>query len=157
MVKTTPVSKRPESRGRSASGQPRAPSAWRELVTLLLHRPQLAGLISSELRARLTENPRAGPLIARILEYTDLQAAPTPGMLFEYLRETPEGVLARNILSRGLLTPEAGVEREFVDALDRVRALLRKERLNQLIDKSKHSQLTDSEREELRKLTGGKA
>jgi DNA primase len=56
-----------------------------------------------------------------------------------------------------LLTPEAGVEREFVDALDRVRALLRKERLNQLIDKSKHSQLTDSEREELRKLTGGKA
>lgn len=157
LVNTTSVSKHPESRARSSSGQARAPSAWRDLVTLLLHRPQLAELISSEIRARLTENPRAGPLIARILEYTDLRATPTPGMLFEYLRETPEGDVARNLMRRGVLTPEEGMEKEFVDALDRVCALVRDERLNQLIDKSKRAQLTDSEREELRKLTGGKS
>ncbi|MEW6037367.1 MAG: DNA primase [Pseudomonadota bacterium] len=157
LVNTTSPSKRPENQPRGSPGQPRSPSAWRDLVTLLLHRPQLAGLISPEVRARLMENPRAGPLIARILEYTDLQAAPTPGMLLEYLRETAEGDLARNILRRGMLTPEEGMEKEFVDALDRVCALLREERLNQLIDKSKHTQLTDSEREELRKLTGGKS
>ncbi|MDF9393018.1 MULTISPECIES: DNA primase [Methylococcus] len=157
VVNPAPASKPVENRPRHSSGQVRSPSAWRNLVTLLLHQPRLAGLISPEIRAQLTKNPRAGPLIARILEYTDLRKTPTPGMLFEYLRETPEGELARNLLKRGLLTPEEGMEREFVDALDRVGALLRDERLSQLIDKSKVAQLTDSEREELRKLTGGKS
>lgn len=157
VVTQAPASKSLENRLGHPSGQVRPPSAWRNVVTLLLHRPQLAKLISPEIRARLIGNPRAGPLIARILEYTDLRDTPTAGMLFEHLRETPEGELARNLLKPGLLTPEEGMEREFVDALDRVRALLRDERLSQLIDKSKVAQLTDSEREELRKLTGGKS
>ncbi|MDD2768705.1 MAG: DNA primase [Methylococcus sp.] len=157
LAAAVPILSASEGRPRRLPGQPRSPSAWRDLVALLLHRPQLAGLIPAGVCARLALNPRAGPLIARILEYTHLQASPTSGMLFEYLRGTPEGGLAGKILQRELLMPEDGIEKQFLDTLAKVSALLREERLSQLIEQSKHVKLTDEEREELRKLTGGKS
>lgn len=132
----------------------RLPSLWRELVIRLLLYPKWAGRIRAEQRKVLIQNPYVGSLMHRLCEYADRHEEPTTGRLIEYLRGTPEGELAEKFLARSSpMVPEEGAEKEFQDALVRIVARSREERLDVLIQKSRIALLTEEEREELRTLT----
>lgn len=134
------------------------PSLWRELVIRLLLHPEWASRMQADQREALVQNPYVGSLMRRLCEYADRHAEPTTGRLIEYLRGTAEGELAEKFLTRSLpMVPEEGMEKEFQDALMRIVARSREERLDALIQKSKIASLTEEEREELRTLTRGRS
>jgi DNA primase len=140
-----------ESRVASASGGMR-PSASRILLALLVQNPELAAMVGDDLRANLDAAHKNGRLIQKVLQILNENPGLTSGGILEHFRGAPEEKLIATLMQWDILLPQDGIRIEFSDALMRFEKQLKQERLEELIKKSKKTQLSSAEREEMRAL-----
>lgn len=140
-----------ESRVASASGGMR-PSASRILLALLVQNPELAAMVGDDLQANLDAAHKNGRLIQKVLQILNENPGLTSGGILEHFRGAPEEKLIATLMQWDILLPQDGIRIEFSDALMRFEKQLKQERLDELIKKSKKTQLSSVEREEMRAL-----
>ncbi|HKK07210.1 MAG TPA: DNA primase [Gammaproteobacteria bacterium] len=143
--------RRPSPPGGPRSGRT-APSLVRTAVAALLQRPALAGLAGEP--AWLADLDMPGvDLLREMIEL--LQAHPHlgSGALLEHWRETDHGRALQKLAASPLLDDSADLDREFQDALARLRTRLHEQRYDALLAKlALGAELTPEEREEFHHL-----
>lgn len=140
-----------ESRVASVRGRVQ-PSASRILLALLVQNPELAAMVGADLRSKLRTVNKNGYLIEKVLRILDENPGSTSGGILEHFRGAPEENFIANLIEWDTLLPKEGIRAEFSDALMRFSHQLKRERLDELIKKSKKMQLSSEEREEMRVL-----
>ena len=136
----------------------RKPSLMRAAISLLLHHPELAQLAGAPAELRTLQIPGAAllaDLVELLLERPHLNSA----ALVEHWRNTEYGdTLARLVASPvRAAARNLDPEKEFTDAMERLRAQCRELRLEALLDKARTgSALSDSEKDEIKQLSVGK-
>ncbi|BBA36628.1 DNA primase [Methylocaldum marinum] len=128
------------------------PSASRMVLALLVQNPELATMVGGGLRERLCLANKNGYLIEKVLRLLDENPGLTIGGILEHFRGAPEEKFISNLMQWDTLLPQDGIRAEFSDALMRFERQLKRERLEALIKKSKETQLSSEEREEMRVL-----
>ncbi len=124
-------------------------------ITLLLHNPKLALKAPDANWLQNTKIAGTGLLHALIEKVNEHPHLTTAGLL-ELWRNTEHGASLFKLAKKQLLTPESGLEHEFVGAIARIRQMHLEQRADFLLQKE-HSSLTPEERAELAQtLTEGK-
>jgi DNA primase len=106
------------------STQKHAPSLVRTAIAILVHQPQLALKAGSDFElAELAKLDLPGiALLHELIELVRSRPHLNGGALLEHWRGRDEETALRKLMGRELDVPETGMEREFVDAMGRLRA-----------------------------------
>ncbi len=146
----------PSSGGRARRSPPRQqmpPTVTQTAIAILLQHPELATDVENPGRFRDLDNP-GGRLLSELLELLQQNPHLNSGALLEHWREREEG---RFLMKLSRKTPqleeEEAIEQEFRGALRGIERMIREQRLEALIGKSREGVLSLEEREELRRLT----
>ncbi len=130
-------------------------SPIRFAIALLIQHPALAGLVDAT-DSRLQDMSCAG---MKLLLKTAKLIKETPGIspagLLERFRGTPDEVSLRKLAETELIVPQDGIEAEFSGALSRILEQESGKRISYLTEKTDNvslTNLTNEEREELRRL-----
>lgn len=143
----------PERRspGGAATGRP---SALRTFLALLLQNPRLVEHIDAAAVGILAQHERQGPLLRAVLEYLHQHPHLHAGGVYEGFRERPEADVIARLLAWNPQIAEDKIVETFLDHLRYLtETRVRESRLDWLIQKSRHEQLSDDERRELKRLT----
>lgn len=128
------------------------PSTLRTIVALLLQNPSLFGLIDAEARVLLDAHEKAGSLIKKLEQAWRENPVVQIGGILEHFRGEPEETQVRQLSVWDNLLPAEKTEEVFLDALKIFARNFRDERLSSLIRKAKVLELSETERNEMRKL-----
>ncbi len=141
--------KRPQGRG-SLTRNPK-PSLLRTILILLLQNPDLMNRVTPEIRKCLIKQKKVGSLVAKL--FTSLEAQPnlTTGGILELFRETPEEHWVKRLIAWPTDIVPDRIPIVFTDALSRLEKQIRKERLDELLQKPM-AELSAEERKEMRML-----
>lgn len=135
-----------------SAGERAKPSAMKVVLALLLQNPQLAQIAERDFAAGSTLSLTGGELLKKILLILKDKQDLSTGSIWERFRGLPEENEIRRLMDWDMLIPAEGVENEFRDALKRLAAQAKKERLEILLTKAKANGLNEQEREEMRQL-----
>jgi DNA primase len=95
-------------------------SLVRNAITLLLHAPDLAGKVNRP-RDLASCGQSGAELLAELVEFIQTSPGIGAGALLEHWRERPEVRHLHKLLATEIATPPAGIEAEFLGAIDRLR------------------------------------
>jgi DNA primase len=153
---TLPPGRRVTNAGGPGRTSPRrGPSLVRRAVTLLLHHPQLAGVVD-DLRG-LAESQRPGvPLLVEMVRLLRLHPDLRTGAVLERYRDHPDGRHLGRLAGEEVpeLSPE--LEREFADAVVKLARHSEEERFRELAHRGRDGTLTEEERAEFVRLSTGR-
>jgi DNA primase len=125
-------------------------------VSLLLNRPQLANAAGdgSELRG----SPVQGvDFLLELIEFIRSSPGASCAAILEHWRDSRYEARLRELAAgpEGLESEEFDLEREFIDALSRIRTEKRKQAVQELTRVKRISELSEEDRHRLRTMTGG--
>jgi len=141
-------------KARVVGGVGATPSALRTFLALLLQNPNLGQYVGEETGRKLIEINKYGPLVLKIVEMLRENPQIEAGGLIEAFRGEPEEDWVHKLIVWPTQVAEDKVLEVFLNHLSYLTEdRLRHDRLEVLINKSKSSKLTESEQEELRRLT----
>ncbi len=149
------------SKGSAATSAPTPPASKpapsgartlvRSVIEQLLHRPQLA------FSAQDTSSLRQGHLpgldfLCDLLDFLKSRPNITTGAIVEHWRDSEYGPYLDRLAQKSLLVADTNLDREFTDAIDRIRDRVYSKRVEALLQKPLEA-LTEQEREELRGIS----
>ncbi|QFY44804.1 DNA primase [Candidatus Methylospira mobilis] len=132
------------------------PSTLRAIVVMLLQNPSFFALMDAETRVLLETHEKAGLLIRKLAHVWEGNPSIQLGGILESFRGEPEETQVRQL---SVWDDPLLAKKTEVDFLDAIRAFVRnlkEERLSTLIRKAKVIDLSDVERNEMRKLLSQK-
>ncbi|NOX76477.1 MAG: DNA primase [Gammaproteobacteria bacterium] len=154
----TAVRKKPTRAYRAANAvreQGGAPSAVRQAIRLLLHRPTLAGLCEDgEFLADL-DLPGL-PILRQLVEFARLNPHVSCGVIIEHWRHDDAGRHLAKLAAQPLVLPEDGIEAEFRDLLTSLAAQRDEQQLDALLGKARLGDLSEQEKRQLQQALAAK-
>ncbi len=150
----SPQSPKQETKAKQTSLRtpPGQPSLIRQAITLLLHAPATAQNISNIEWIQSLKRP-GSQLLFQILEQLQQQPNLSTGALIEYWRDSEHYRHLLTLASEKVITPIEGISAELTDILSSLRRSDLELRRDELLNHSKEHHLSQSEKDELRKLT----
>jgi DNA primase len=127
-------------------------------VSLLLNRPQLAEVAGDG--SELQGSPVQGAdFLLELIQFIRSNPGATCASILEHWRDSRFEARLRELASgpEGLESEQFDLEKEFVDALVRIRTEKRKQAVQELTRVKRISELSEEERHRLRTMTGGEA
>jgi DNA primase len=129
-------------------------SPLRQAIRLLLEYPQLAQGVDSQ---RLSGLALPGSdLLMQLLEIAQKTPHITCGALIEHWRGSENGRHLAKLLQIPITVPEDGVAAEFADAIQRLADMRAEQRIEELLAKSRQTELSAEEKRELNGLLATK-
>ncbi|RMD69540.1 MAG: DNA primase [Gammaproteobacteria bacterium] len=120
-------------------------------LVLLLHKPALARKVEDF--SALGELRLEGmPELLKLLELLKQHPHLNTGAILEHWRDTPHEGFFLHWAQKPLLIPEKGIETQFADTLNHLKALHVEQRIESLLAKAERADLHDEERRELQDL-----
>ena len=95
------------------------------------------------------------PLLLELIETLEDSPNLTTGALLERFRDHESGRHLAKLASEQITTLDEGLEREFTDSLTKLRQLAEDQRFAELARKERQGQLSDVEKREFSRLSGG--
>jgi len=132
-------------------GKREQPSPVRSAITLLLHRPSLAGQIEISPLLQQLELPGTR-LLLDLLEFLHHRPHITTGAILEHWRHTPEGKSLSKLATQENLLTEDNVTQEFLDTIRTLEKKSVEQQLDHLLKKSTLVGLDDQEKQLLNQL-----
>lgn len=142
----------PVSSSTRATAEPGAVRAIKRALQLLVERPDLADRVAEIELLSESGLPGIGMLVEAVEFFHENQAA-HGGQLHEHWRGTPKAAALERL---GPLTPaldDAGIEREFSDAINHLRQKALKNRIQNLLAEAQVRSLSRAETAEIEQLT----
>ncbi|WP_367155574.1 DNA primase [Methylomonas sp. HYX-M1] len=130
----------------------RRPSLLRKVLALLMQYPQLAG--GMEIRLKRLEGLEFPGMefLAEILAKIRLEKPESGAILLESYRGGPHEKIVNSLAAMDLGVPEGGEEAEITGALTQLVRQVKRQKLDELLDKEVRSGLGDEEKQLLRAL-----
>jgi DNA primase len=143
----------------TAAGPPRkynrqSPSLVRKVITWLLHYPPLGKGITTTAHLRSLELPGV-PLLLELIETLEASPNLTTGALLERFRDHESGRHLAKLAAEEITDLDEGLEQEFRDSLEKLQQLAEDQRFAELARKGRQGQLSDAEKREFARLSGG--
>ncbi len=133
-----PAARKPETGGSRPVGR---------ALQLLLERPDLAdGVGQTELL--LQADVPGIDILVEVIEFFHENAGSHAGQLLELWRDTPKAAALQRLSQREVGLDDAGIEKEFQDAIHHLTAKALRSRFNQLMEEARNRELTEAERRE---------
>jgi DNA primase len=136
-----------------ASLKARSPSTLRLAMTLLIQQPSLVELITEPL---IPVDINGFDLLMQVIEKAKQNPQITAGGLLEHWRDQPERPLLEKLMAAEHVTPEAGIQDEFLGAIKQLRKLAQENLIENLIAKAAQIGLSSEEKQNLTELIGNK-
>ncbi len=134
-----------ESRRSSDAARAVRRTPVRLAIALLLHRPALGAAADYHRELVGLEELPGVELLAQLLEITRNEPHITAGALLERFRDSDHETSLWRLATWDHMVPEEGLEREFADAIARIRALRNEKRLQYLNERLQRGELTRDE------------
>jgi DNA primase len=135
----------------TSSLKARPPSSLRLAMTLLVQQPALVELITEP----LTPLDITGfDLLLQVINKAKENPHITTGGLLEHWRDHPDGQLLAKLAHAEHVTPEAGIENEFIGAIKQMHKLTQENVIEKLLAKAAHTGLSAEEKQNLSMLIG---
>jgi DNA primase len=131
----------------------RPPSALRLALTLLIQQPALVKLINEPL---IPVDVAGFDLLIQVIDKAQHNPEITAGGLIEHWRGQPEWQSLEKLVRAEHVTPEAGIQDEFVGAIKQLRKLAQDNVIEQLLAKAAQIGLSAEEKQNLTELIGNK-
>jgi DNA primase len=131
-----------------------SPSLVRKVITWLLHYPSLGGGGIATVHLRSLELPGV-PLLLELIETLEDSPNLTTGALLERFRDHESGRHLAKLAAEEIATLDEGLAREFKDSLEKLQQLAEDQRFAELAHKERQGQLSDAEKREFARLSGG--
>jgi len=131
-----------------------SPSLVRKVITWLLHYPPLGKGITATAHLRSLELPGV-PLLLELIETLEASPNLTTGALLERFRDHESGRHLAKLAAEEITDLDEGLEREFRDSLEKLQQLAEDQRFAELARKGRQGQLSDAEKREFARLSGG--
>jgi len=122
-------------------------------IALLLHKPEIARLAEVAPLSELQGEDVA--LLRELLELLKRRPESNTAMLLGHWYGTPEGRVLSSLAGQERLIPAEGIERQFLDTMERLAHLPHRSKLAAQVDKLKHTNYADMselEKQRLREL-----
>ncbi len=130
-------------------------STARTVIALLLHHPRLIEFLEQR-DIDWDELNFPGLVLLRkivqVIATANTRNSASTAMVVEAFRDTPEYKSIVALTSLSILIPDEGMQQEFCDGLDGLLKQARENRVAQLLEKSKITELNEREREVLKKM-----
>lgn len=142
------------SRRTHKSGSPARikPSAMRTVIALLLHNPELLKHLEPIKQSWADSDLPGLNLLKQVAGIIGTHQGITTGGILERFRDLPEQNHVQKLVQQETLIPAQGIEKEFKDAIIRVREQLHTKLLETLLAHASTNQLNDLERKKLQGL-----
>ena len=124
----------------------------RRALQLLIERPDLADAVGHTELLAGADLPGIASLVDA-LEFFHENPGANGGQLLEYWRDTPRAVALERLMRQEVALDDAGIEREFVDAIRHLQQKALRSRLDQLFAEARIRALTQAEAAEAESLT----
>lgn len=131
-----------------------SPSLVRKVISWLVHYPSLGSGVASTTHLRSLELPGV-PLLLELIESLEDNPHLTTGSLLERFRDHESGRHLAKLAAEEISPLHEGLEREFTDSLTKLRRLAEDQRFAELARKERQGQLSDAEKREFARLSGG--
>jgi DNA primase len=131
-----------------------SPSLVRKVISWLLHYPSLGTGIMTTAHLRSLELPGV-PLLLELIETLEGNPNLTTGALLERFRDHASGRHLAKLAAEDIATLDEGLEQEFRDSLEKLQRLAEDQRFAELARKGRQGQLSDAEKREFARLSGG--
>ena len=131
-----------------------SPSLVRKVISWLVHYPSLGSGVASTTHLRSLELPGV-PLLLELIESLEDNPHLTTGSLLERFRDHESGRHLAKLAAEEISPLHEGLEREFTDSLTKLRRLAEDQRFADLARKERQGQLSDVEKREFARLSGG--
>ena len=131
-----------------------SPSLVRKVISWLVHYPSLGSGVASTTHLRSLELPGV-PLLLELIESLEDNPHLTTGSLLERFRDHESGRHLAKLAAEEISPLHEGLEREFTDSLTKLRRLAEDQRFADLARKERQGQLSDAEKREFARLSGG--
>jgi len=131
-----------------------SPSLVRKVITWLLHYPSLGKGVVATAHLRSLELPGV-PLLRELIETLEENPHLTTGALLERFRDHESGRHLARLAAEEIPALDEGLEREFRDSLEKLQRLAEDQRFAELARKERQGQLSDAEKREFARLSGG--
>ncbi|MEJ2533215.1 MAG: DNA primase [Halioglobus sp.] len=136
---------------------PGAPAGYANLaqaaIALLLHKPEIARLAEVAPLSELQGEDIA--LLRELLELLKRRPESNTAMLLGHWYGTPEGRVLSRLAGQERLIPAEGIERQFLDTMEKLALLPHRSKLAAQVDKLKHTnyaEMSELEKQRLREL-----
>lgn len=139
----------------SSQSKRKVESTYLTALRSLLHHPQLASKVESVTELAAEDDPNAQLLVSVLVE---LQQKPStnPLQLISRWHGTEQGQLLRSLAEKEWLISSDNLEQQFIDTINRLSKQQHEAKINQLIRKSRSSNLSPEEQILLRELLAQK-
>ena len=131
-----------------------SPSLVRKVISWLLHYPSLGSGVMTTAHLRSLELPGVA-LLLELIETLEDNPHLTTGSLLERFRDHESGRHLAKLAAEDIATLDEGLEREFRDSLEKLQRLAEDQRFAELARKERQGQLSDAEKREFARLSGG--
>jgi len=131
-----------------------SPSLVRKVITWLLHYPRLGTDFTDTAHLRALELPGV-PLLLELVETLEGNPNLTTGALLERFRDHESGRHLARLAAEEVTDLDEGLQREFKDSLEKLRRLAEDQRFSLLARKGRQGDLSDAEKREFARLSGG--
>jgi len=131
-----------------------SPSLVRKVISWLVHYPSLGCGVSRTAHLRSLELPGT-PLLLELIETLEDNPHLTTGALLERFRDHESGRHLAKLAAEGIAPLDEGLEQEFRDSLEKLHRLSEDQRFAELARKERQGQLSDAEKREFARLSGG--
>jgi len=131
-----------------------SPSLVRKVISWLVHYPSLGSGVASTTHLRSLELPGVA-LLLELIESLEDSPHLTTGALLERFRDHESGRHLAKLAAEDIATLDEGLEREFRDSLEKLQRLAEDQRFAELARKERQGQLSDAEKREFARLSGG--
>jgi DNA primase len=131
-----------------------SPSLVRKVISWLLHYPSLGTGVIPTAHLRSLELPGV-PLLLELIETLEGNPNLTTGALLERFRDHESGRHLAKLAAEEITALGEGLEREFRDSLEKLQRLAEDQRFAELARKGRQGQLSDAEKREFARLSGG--
>ncbi len=150
-------------RGNATASRPRnpsnrvkrqSPSLVRKVISWLVHYPSLGSGVANTTHLRSLELPGVA-LLLELIESLEDSPHLTTGALLERFRDHESGRHLAKLAAEEIAPLHEGLEREFRDSLAKLQQLADDQRFAELARKERQGQLSDAEKREFARLSGG--
>ena len=131
-----------------------SPSLVRKVISWLVHYPSLGSGVTSTTHLRSLELPGVA-LLLELIETLEDNPHLTTGALLERFRDHESGRHLAKLAAEEIAALDEGLEREFTDSLAKLQRLAEDQRFAELARKERQGQLSDAEKREFARLSGG--
>jgi DNA primase len=149
---SSPGPKAPSNAVRAAPADPGATRPVRRALELLLERPDLAERVSQVELLAQAEAPGVH-LLVEAIDYFHEHPGAHAGQLIEHWRGTPKAAAMERLSRQDLALDDAGLEREFADAISLLHRSALRSRVQMLLAQAQTRTLSAAETAEIDQLT----